>query len=128
GTQTGFCYKREGDIRVLVSDGRSGIRLLGPNGRGCRDGINLCSPHPEGDTETGAQQSAPLFIPSVVYGKGKGRRAIRLPLILDPADTYMIEALARPFRIIRILRRNHHGRDRYDLQLTVDLADDTATQ
>ena len=125
GTQPGFCYKRVGDIRVLMSDGRSGIRLLGPNGRGCRDGIvlNLPSSGEEEDTENNAQwkhSSAGPATPVVVYGKGKGRRAIRLPLILDPADTYMSEALARPFRIIRLLRRPHHGRDRYYLQLTCE--------
>ena len=118
GAQTGFRYKRRGDIHSLSSDGRSGIRLLGPAGTNAREGIDLTE-----WSEKARRGEAPKDSGCrVIYGKGKGKRAICLPLKISPKDTYLIDTLRNPIRNIRILRRTQDRRDCYCVQLMVDSA------
>ena len=120
GDQTGFCYKSPGDVHTLSSDGRSGIRLLTPEGRSARDGVDIRGLEQAGfiiDEWTHAHRDVPL---SVAYSKGKGRRGIRLALRLDLRDDYIVSALRQPLHVLRIVRKEHHGKDRYFVQLTID--------
>ena len=124
GLQTGFCYKSKGDLKTLSSDGRSGIRLLGPDGYSIRDGVDI-DELPEMNADDWTREHGALL--SVVYGKGKGRRGIRLPLLLKE-DERMRKALASPLHVIQIRRKEIHGRDRYFMDIIVEWDRDGAEE
>ena len=111
GSQTGWRYKSRGDVHTLASDGRSGIRLIGPEGRAIRDGID------PGSLMTGPHGEPPL---RVTYGRASGRRVIRLPVSIGHGDGYVMDALSSPIHVIRIHRRREHGHERYYVLLTIE--------
>ena len=113
----GLKFKKENELRTLSSDGRSGIRLLGPYGTTVRQGFNLRrSAAAEGGFE-GKRLSVSL---SVIYGTASGK-TVRMPLKIDPKDDYLIDGLHHPIHIIRIIRRTEHGHDKFYAQLLVEV-------
>lgn len=118
GRRNSLAYKKQGQLRDLRSDGRSGIRLIDDRGRGHREGICLTSGENDGEDMASIAQYYVLF------GKRTGRRVLQLPLKIDPDDRYMREALHNPMRTISIVAKPDGKRTHYYACLTIQLEDD----
>jgi hypothetical protein len=100
GTGRQIKFKRKGDWRSMVSDGKSGIRILDDEDntiRGQADGRNLYC----------------------VCGSDKARM-IKMPLKIDRRDYYKLEMLDKPYKQVRIVNKEVRGKLKWYAQITVD--------
>ena len=103
GRSSSLKRKATGSQQSVISDGRSGIRLIDDTGKARRGGVDV---------------DQPLF---VVYGRGKGKRALKLPVRIDPRNDYMRRYLACPMRWISITRCvDRKGRDSVVALILID--------
>lgn len=93
-------YKKQGSFNSLASNGKSGIRLVNSVG------------------ETVFRRHGKEKL-SLVCGT-RGNKILKIPLMIDNKNKYMLEMLDREIRIIRIVRKKVKGRYRFSVQLTVD--------
>lgn len=93
-------FKKYGDITTVVSDGKSGIRIIDKNGKTVKK--------PDGNTDLYCVFSS------------QGGKAIIMPLVIDHNDVYLLEMLDRNIKVVRIKREQIHGKNRYFVQLTVE--------
>ena len=117
GRRRGIAYRAHGNWNILTSDGRSGIRLVGPDNKAVRDGIVLTGSRGAVTREGTVYDAFHLY---VVYGRTTGRRVLRLPLYVPKKDPYTIEGLSRPMHTISVVRILHHGHWKLYAQLTVE--------
>lgn len=87
----------------LTSDGRSGIRLIDETGVAQRGGVDI---HQK------------LY---VIYGRSTGKRVLKIPVKIDPKDTYREKYLRYPMRWISIAKFvDHRGRNGLIARVLVD--------
>jgi hypothetical protein len=95
-------FKRKGDWNSMVSDARSGIRIVDEDGttiRGNADGRKLYC----------------------VCGSNKAK-TVKMPLKLDKNDLYKQEMLEKPYKQVRIVKKEVRGTLKWYVQITVDSA------
>ena len=92
-------FKKAGDFTSMASDGKSGFRLLDSDGNTLNKGI----------------VDEPMFL--AVGGRGVKPMRIR---VIVPNERYKREMVARPFHVIRVVKKTVRGVNKFYLQLTVD--------
>lgn len=92
-------FKKRGSFGSVVTDGRSGIRIIDEEGR-----------------TVFTRSSEKLF---VSYGTTKGK-VLKLPIIIDEKDSFKTTMLTRNFRTVRILHKKVRGKYLYFVQLAVE--------
>ena len=91
GKTSRFKRKSLGSQTYLMSDGRSGIRLIGEDGMARRNGIDTTQRY------------------YVAVGRQKGKRILRIMTNIDPEDEYLAHYLRFPMRWISVNRHTGHG-------------------
>ncbi len=92
-------FKKEGSLRSIATNGLSGIRIVDEKGVSTRQ------------MERGRRYYC-------VYSSKKGKN-VKMPLVIDHKDKYLMEMIDKEFRVVRIIRKKVNGKDRYILQLTL---------
>lgn len=92
-------FKRFGDFNSVVTDGRSGIRIID-----------------EYDKTVYTWDGGKIF---VSYGTTKGK-VLKMPIIIDKKDIFKQEMLTRQFRTVRILHKKVRGKFLYYVQIAVE--------
>jgi hypothetical protein len=93
-------FKRKGDWHSIVTDGKSGIRIVDE----------------EGNTVLGEANGRKLYC---LCGTNKGKPA-KMPLKIDKSDTYKLEMLDRKYKCVRITHKEVRGKLKWYVQITVD--------
>ena len=92
-------FKKQGSLRSIATNGISGMRIIDDKGFTTRK------------MERGGKYYC-------LYASKKSKN-IKMPLIIDPKDKYLLEMMDKEFRVVRIIRKRINGKDRYVLQLTL---------
>lgn len=92
-------FKKRGSFDSVVSDCKSGIRIIDETGRTIYSWM-----------------SGKIY---VTYGTLKGK-TLKMPVLIDEKDTFKIEMLSRTFRTARILHKKVRGKYLYYIQLSVE--------
>ena len=92
-------FKKKGGINILAADGRTGLRIANSKGRGVHK----------------RRENEPLYCMSGT----KGQVMLKMPLIIDPQDTYLNDMLKREYGQIILCRRKIRGKYKYFIQICV---------
>ena len=92
-------FKKFDTFSSVVSDCKSGIRIVGADGK----------------TRLRREGSEPLY----VNFSARGGKTLILPLRMDAVDSYKAEMLDRDFKTARIVRKKVKGNWKYSIQLCV---------
>lgn len=93
-------YKKYNTWTSIVSDGRSGIRIVGTDGKSVME-----------------MNSNEKYFCVVSTKAGK---KLKMPLKIDEKDLYMLEMIERKIHQVRITRQGVNGKLKYYVQLTVE--------
>ena len=109
-----YGYKKKDELHTLISDGRSGIRIVDEENKNLRAGFDIKSMISEKE-DVGTPQKYPINL-YVLFSASRGKQ-IKLPIKIDPKDNYIIEGLAHPIRLSAIffssiLLRSDNNRNR----------------
>ena len=94
-------FKKLGDWNSIVTDGRSGLRIVDKKGATLAEGT--------------ADEPMYLYV-----GTQKGKKTLMIPVVIPKNDTYKAEMVQRPIRTVRVIRKNVRGTYKYFVQLTVE--------
>ncbi len=94
-------FKRYESLNSVASDGKAGLKLVGPNKKSTR------------------KPESPFGL-SIMYGSNRAGKVITMPLVVDKKDLYMQEMICNNIKVVRLVRRKINGKHKYYAQLTVD--------
>lgn len=93
-------YKKYDTWTSIASDGKSGLRLVNAAGKTVR--------HRDGNEKLWC-----------VFGTANKGKLLKMPLVIDNKDVWLLEMLDRDIKVLRIIRKKVRGVYKYYLQITV---------
>lgn len=92
-------FKKAGSLNSIATNGISGIRIIDD----------------EDHTTRKMERGKNYYC---IYTSKKSKD-IKMPLIIDSKDKYLLEMMNKEFRVVRVIRKRVNGKDRFVLQLTL---------